>query len=53
MEVWKKIVGYITFRKAAPGEPTSENLRIMHGINKISLLVFLFAIVLMVVKWLT
>ncbi len=50
MEVWKKILGYITFRKPGPDEPTSFNLKVMHGINKVSIFMFLIALILMMVK---
>lgn len=49
-EVWNKIWGYITFRKPAPDEPTSVNLRMMHGINKISILMFLAGMIYLIVR---
>ena len=53
MEVWKKVLGYLTFRKPGPDEPSSFNLKMMHGINKVSIFMFLIAIIIMVVKCLT
>ncbi len=53
MEVWKKIIGYITFRKPNPEDPTSFNLKVMHGINKISIFMFLICLIILMVKWLT
>jgi hypothetical protein len=53
MEVWKKIWGYLTFRKRDADAPDSTNLRVMHGINKVSIFMFLVAIVLIVIKWVT
>ena len=50
MEVWHKILGYLTFRKPAEDEPTSFNLRVMHGINKISIFMFLVALIILIVK---
>lgn len=38
------------FRKPDPNKPTNFNLRMMHGINKISILVFLFALVVWTIK---
>lgn len=52
MEVWKKIIGYITFRKPKPDDPTSFNLKVMHGINKISIFMFLICLIILMVKWL-
>ncbi|MEO1451858.1 MAG: DUF6728 family protein [Bacteroidota bacterium] len=50
MEIWKKIIGYITFKKADPDAPQSFNLRMMHGINKISILMFLLGVVYLIVR---
>jgi len=38
------------FRKADPNKTTNINLKMMHGINKISIIVFLFAIIVWTVK---
>jgi hypothetical protein len=38
------------FRKPDPNKPTNFNLRMMHGINKISILVFLFALIVWIIK---
>ena len=46
--IFRKIWTYITFRKSEG--PSNLNLKMMHGMNRISLLMFLAAIVMMVVK---
>ncbi|MDN5211107.1 hypothetical protein QQ020_03570 [Fulvivirgaceae bacterium BMA12] len=38
------------FGKRDPGKPTSFNLRMMHGINKISIVVFLLAVFYLIIK---
>lgn len=38
------------FRKPDPNKPTNFNLRMMHGINKISIIIFLIAILVWIVK---
>lgn len=38
------------FQKPDPNQPTNFNLRMMHGINKISILVFLFALIVWTIK---
>jgi hypothetical protein len=38
------------FRKPDPNKTTNINLKMMHGINKISIIVFLFAIIVWTVK---
>ena len=47
MEVLKKIVGYLTFRKDTEG---GAFLKQMHFINKLSILMFLIAMVFLVYK---
>ena len=50
MEIWKKIIGYITFRKPDPDAPNTFNLRMMHGINKISILMFLVGMIYLILR---
>jgi prolipoprotein diacylglyceryltransferase len=38
------------FRKPDPNAPTSFNLSMMHGINRISIIMFLFCVVVMIVR---
>lgn len=38
------------FRKPDPNAPSSFNLRMMHGINKISILLFLFCLIVMIIR---
>ena len=44
-EVW----GYF-FRKKDPNRPSNFNIRMMHGINKISILIFLAGLIYMIAK---
>jgi len=47
--MWKKFVSYILFwRKPDPDSPSSFNLKVMHGINKISILMFLIALIVII-----
>ncbi|MDX2248755.1 MAG: DUF6728 family protein [Bacteroidia bacterium] len=50
MEVLKKLYAYLTFKKPDPDAPTSGYLTIMHGINKISIFMFLIAIIIWIFK---
>ena len=43
-------VGGYFFRKKNPDRPTNFSIKVMHGINRISLLIFLVAIVIFLVK---
>ncbi len=44
-EMW----GYF-FRKKDPNRPSNVNIRMMHGINKISILMFLAGVIYLVIK---
>ncbi|MEN9950837.1 MAG: hypothetical protein RLZZ557_438 [Bacteroidota bacterium] len=52
MGVMKQIATYLYLRKKDPESPNTPWIRYMHGINRLSLLLFLFAIVVMIVKML-
>ncbi len=43
-------VGEYFFRKKDPNRPTNINLKMMHGINKLSIIIFLAAIIFLVLK---
>ena len=43
-------VGRYFFRKKDPKRPLNINIRMMHGINKFSILVFLLALIYLVIK---
>lgn len=43
-------VGKYFFRKKDPNRPVNINIRVMHGINKISIIVFLLAVIYLVAK---
>lgn len=44
-----EVAGYF-FRKKDPSRPNDVNIRMMHGINKISIVVFLAAVIYLVFK---
>ncbi len=44
-----EVAGYF-FRKPDPSRPSSFNLKMMHGINKISMLMFLMGVIFILVK---
>jgi len=43
-------VGGYFFRKNDPNRPSNINIKMMHGINKLSIAIFLAAVVYMIVK---
>lgn len=42
-----EVAGYF-FRKKDPSRPSNINLKMMHGINKISIIMFLVAIIILI-----
>ena len=44
-----EVFGYF-FRKKDPSRPSNFNIRMMHGINKISILMFLGGVIFMILK---
>lgn len=46
------VLGY-WFRKADPQRPRNFNLRMMHGINKISMLMFLICLLVIVFRYIS
>ncbi len=49
---FSEVLGYF-FRKKDPNRPKNFNIRTMHTINKISILMFLFAVAVMIVRAIT
>lgn len=49
---FKEVLTYY-FRKKDPDRPSNINLKMMHGINKISILMFLFCVIVMIVRFIS
>ncbi len=46
-----KFITYLKFWKKAPADtPSSFNLKVMHGINRVSILLFLFALIIIIFR---
>ena len=43
-------VGGYFFRKKDPSRPSNINLKMMHGINKISIIIFLLGVIFLILK---
>jgi hypothetical protein len=50
MGVLKQLAEYLYLRKKDPNRPDSQFVKYMHGINRISLLMFLFALMVLFYK---
>lgn len=48
--VWQQILTYLYIRKRDPSDPKNINISMMHGMNRISLFMFLIAIIVMIVR---
>jgi len=49
---FKEVLTYY-FRKKDPNRPTNTNIRIMHGINKISIIMFLICLLVIIGRWIS
>ncbi len=43
-------VGNYFFRKKDPNRPSNINIKMMHGVNKLSIFIFLMAVIYLVLK---
>jgi hypothetical protein len=50
MGIWKQIAEYLYIKKADPDRPKSSFVKYMHGINRISLLIFILCLLILAYK---
>jgi hypothetical protein len=50
MGVLKQIAEYLYLRKPDPDRPKTKFVKYMHGINRLSLLLFIVALVILAIK---
>ncbi|MES1197901.1 MAG: DUF6728 family protein [Chitinophagaceae bacterium] len=50
MGIWKQISEYLYIRKPDPDRPKSNFVKYMHGINRISLLIFILCLIILAFK---
>ena len=53
MGVWRQIAEYLWIKKRDPNAPHSKWIGYMHGMNLISILLFLLAIIIMIIRLIT
>lgn len=53
MGIWNQIAQYIFLKKKDPNTPKSKWVGYMHGINRLSILLFLVAIIFIIIRLLT
>ncbi len=49
-DIWQQILTYLYIRKRDPNDPKNINIKLMNGMNRISLFMFLIAIIVMIVR---
>ena len=50
MGIWNQIQQYLFIKKADPDAPKSQWMKYMHGMNRVSLVMFLLAVIFILVK---
>ena len=50
MGIWNQVAQYLYLKKKNPNTPNSQFVKYMHGINRISILLFLAAMVILAIK---
>ena len=50
MGIWRQFAEYLYIKKRDAKAPNSTWMKYMHGINRISILMFLFAIIVIIIK---
>lgn len=52
MGIWNQIAQYLFIKKRDKTEKPDTYLKMMHGMNRISIVVFLLALLFILVRWL-
>jgi len=50
MGVWQQVQEYFYIKKRDPNAPNTQWMRYMHGINRISIFMFLVAMIILIIK---
>jgi hypothetical protein len=50
MSILKQLAEYLYLRKPDPNRPSTQWVKYMHGINRISVLLFLAAMIILLIK---
>ena len=51
MGILRQVAEYLYIRKPDPSQEKTQWMKYMHGINRISLLLFLFALLVMLIRF--
>jgi hypothetical protein len=50
MGVWRQIAEYLYIKKKDPNRPHTKWIGYMHGINRLSLILFIIALIILMIK---
>ncbi len=50
MGIWNQIAQYLYLKKKDPNTPNTSFVKYMHGINRLSILLFLFAMIIIITR---
>ncbi len=50
MGILKQIAEYLYLKKRDPNEPRTQWMKYMHGINRLSIILFLIALIIIAIK---
>jgi hypothetical protein len=50
MGIWNQVAQYLYLRKKDPNAPNTPFVKYMHGINRISILLFLAGMIILAIK---
>ena len=51
MGFWRQIAEYLYIKKRDPNAPDTKFVKYMHGMNRISLIMFLVAVIIILVRY--
>jgi hypothetical protein len=52
MRIWNQFAEYLFLKRKDPNKPVTQWMKYMHGINRISIILFLLALIFMAVRFL-
>jgi len=50
MGIWNQVAQYLYLKKKDPNAPNSQWVKYMHGINRISIFLFLIGLIILAIK---
>ncbi|HRI19617.1 MAG TPA: hypothetical protein PLA68_01630 [Panacibacter sp.] len=51
MGIWRQIAEYLYIKKRDPNNPRTQWMKYMHGMNRISIFMFLFGLIVLLVRF--